>query len=141
MLWGQISNSQKLSGVSLSNLSNYHHGAMRRTAKNALSYGVEAGLNLRNVIGNNRVPVFYPFVRYEYYNPQQRGEDDQAIEARCQVSKWVGGLNWFALPNLVVKADWSTRKVGTSRVFGHSRYNRENEFSIGVAYTAWFWQK
>ena len=141
VLWGQVGNSKKLSSVSLSNLSNYHHGAMRRTAKNALAYGAEVGLNLRNVIGNNRVPVFYPFVRYEYYNPQQRGEDDQAIEARCQVSKWVGGLNWFALPNLVVKADWSTRKIGTAKVFGSSRYHRENEFSIGVAYAGWFWKK
>ena len=141
VLWGQVGNSKKLSSVSLSNLSNYRHGAMRRTAKNALAYGAEVGLNLRNVIGNNRVPVFYPFVRYEYYNPQQRGEDDQAIEARCQVSKWVGGLNWFALPNLVVKADWSTRKIGTAKVFGSSRYHRENEFSIGVAYAGWFWKK
>lgn len=141
VLWGQVGNSKKLSSVSLSNLSNYHHGAMRRTAKNALAYGAEVGLNLRNVIGNNRVPVFYPFVRYEYYNPQEKGEDDQAIEARCQVSKWVGGLNWFALPNLVVKADWSTRKIGTAKVFGSSRYHRENEFSIGVAYAGWFWKK
>ena len=141
VLWGQISNSQKLSGVSLSNLSNYHHGAMRRTAKNALSYGVEAGLNLSAFAASTRCPVIYPFGRYEYYNPQQKGEGTQLIDPRCQVSKWTGGLNWFALPNLVVKADWSTRKVGTARVFGHSRYNRENEFSVGVAYTAWFWQK
>ena len=141
MLWGEVGNSKKLSGVSLSNLSNYHHGAMRRTAKNALSYGAEVGLNLRNIIGNNRVPVFYPFARYEYYNPQERGEDEQATEARCQVNKWVGGLNWFPLPNLAVKLDYSTRKIGTSKVFGQSRYHRENEFSIGVAYAGWFWKK
>lgn len=140
-LWGEVGNSKKLSSVSLSNLSNYHHGAMRRTAKNALSYGVEVGLNLRNIIGDNRVPVFYPFVRYEYYNPQERGEGDQAVEARCQVSKWVGGLNWFALPNLVVKLDYSTRKIGTAKVIGDSRYNRENELSIGVAYAGWFSKK
>ncbi len=140
-LWGEVGNSKKLSSVSLSNLSNYHHGAMRRTAKNALSYGVEVGLNLRNIIGDNRVPVFYPFVRYEYYNPQERDEGDQAVEARCQVSKWVGGLNWFALPNLVVKLDYSTRKIGTAKVFGDSRYNRENELSIGVAYAGWFSKK
>lgn len=140
-LWGEVGNSKKLSSVSLSNLSSYHHGAMRRTAKNALSYGVEVGLNLRNIIGDNRVPVFYPFVRYEYYNPQERGEGDQAVEARCQVSKWVGGLNWFALPNLVVKLDYSTRKIGTAKVIGDSRYNRENELSIGVAYAGWFSKK
>lgn len=141
VLWGQLSNSQKLSGVSLSNLSNYHHGAMRRTAKNALAYGVEAGVNLRSLVGISRCPVIYPFARYEYFNPQEKGEGTQTVDARCQVSKWSGGLNWFALPNLVVKADWNTRKVGTSSVFGHSRYHRENEFAIGVAYTGWFWKK
>ena len=141
VLWGQLSNSQKLSGVSLSNLSNYHHGAMRRTAKNALAYGVEAGVNLRSLIGISRCPVIYPFARYEYFNPQEKGEGTQTVDARCQVSKWAGGLNWFALPNLVVKADWNTRKVGTASIFGHSRYHRENEFAIGVAYTGWFWKK
>lgn len=140
VLWGEVGNSKKLSSVSLSNLSNYHHGAMRRTAKNALSYGAEVGLNLKNIFGV-RMPVIYPFARYEYYNPQEKGEAEQAVEARCQVSKWVAGVNWFALPNLVVKLDYSTRKIGTSKVFGSSRYNRENELSIGVAYAGWFWKK
>lgn len=141
ILWGEVGNAKKLSGISLSGKSPYHSGAMHRVAKNALSYGAEVGLNLRNIFNNSHVPVFYPFARYEYYNPQQRGEDNQTMEARCQVSKWVGGINWMALPNLVVKADYSTRKIGTQKVFGHSRYNRENEFSIGVAYAGWFWKK
>ena len=142
VLWGQIDNAKKLSGVSLSNNSNYHHGAMRRTAKNAMAYGVEAGLNLRSVLGCRKCPVIYPFGRYEYFNPQQKGEVGQkAMERRCQVSKWVGGINWFALPNLVVKADWSTRRLGTQKVFGSSDMHRENEFAIGVAYVGWFSKK
>ena len=140
VLWGEVGNSKKLSSVSLSNLSGYHHGAMRRTAKNALSYGAEVGLNLKNIFGV-RMPTIFPFARYEYYNPQEKAEAEQATEARCQVSKWVAGVNWFALPNLVVKLDYSTRKIGTSKVFGSSRYNRENELSIGVAYAGWFWKK
>jgi hypothetical protein len=63
------------------------------------------------------------------------------MDARCQVSKWVAGVNWFVLPNLVVKADWNTRRIGTQRVFGGGRYNRENEFSLAVAYAGWFWKK
>ena len=112
---------------------------MRKTAKNALAYGVEVGVNLNAFLP--QMPVIYPFARYEYFNPQQKGEGTQFVEPRTQVSKWVAGLNWFVLPNLVVKADFSTRSIGTQRVFGHSKYNRENELSIGVAYTAWFWQK
>lgn len=135
---GTLDNSQQISGVNLSNQSNYHHGAMRRVAKNALAYGVEAGVNLRTVTGINRLPVVYPFARYEYFNPQESGEGTQVMDKRCQVSKWTVGLNWFALPNLVVKLDYSTRKIGTNKVFGSSPYNRENEIAIGVAYAGWF---
>ncbi len=59
-------------------------------------------------------------------------------DKRLEVSKWSAGLNWFALPGLVVKADYTTRRIGTSRVFGRGEYNSENEFSIGIAYIGWF---
>lgn len=140
-MMGTLENSQQISGVNLSNLSNYHHGAMRRVAKNALAYGVEAGINLRNVVGNYRVPVIYPFARYEYFNPQEEGEGTQVMDKRCQVSKWTVGLNWFVLPNLVVKLDYATRALGTSHIFGSTPYNRENEVAIGVAYAGWFSKK
>jgi len=48
---------------------------------------------------------------------------------------WTAGLNWKALPNLVFKADYTTRKIGGGK------YNSENEFAIGVAYVGWFWSK
>ncbi len=54
------------------------------------------------------------------------------------MSKWTAGVNWYALPNLVIKADYSTRQIGTSKMFGKGKYNSENEFSIGVAYVGWF---
>ena len=87
------------------------------------------------------MPVIYPFVRYEYYNPQEKGESGQTMEKRCQVSMWTAGLNWFALPNLVVKADYTTRQIGTGKVFGTSPLNSENEFAIGIAYVGWFFKK
>ena len=75
-------------------------------AKNAVSYAAEAGFNISSLFKNNKVPVIYPFARYEYYNPQEKGEKGQTMEKRCQVSMWTAGLNWYALPNLVVKADY-----------------------------------
>ncbi len=140
-MMGTLEHSQQISGVNLSNLSNYHHGAMRRVAKKAMAYGVEAGINLHNVVGNYRVPVIYPFARYEYFNPQEEGEGTQVMDKRCQVSKWTVGINWFVLPNLVVKLDYATRALGTSHIFGSTPYNRENEVAIGVAYAGWFSKK
>ena len=77
-------------------------------------------------------------IRDRYYNPQEEAEGSATMEKRCQVSKWTAGVNWFALPNLVVKADYTTRHIGTNKVFGSTKYNNENEFAIGIAYVGWF---
>lgn len=96
----------------------------------------EVGFNLRAVCKDNRnVPVIYPFVRYEYYNPQEKGEGKHTMDLRNKVSMWTAGANWYALPNLVVKADYTTRKIGGGK------YNSENEFSLAIAYISWFLSK
>ena len=111
-------------------------------AKLAVSYNAEVGVNLKNLVGGSEhFPVIYPFVQYEYYNSQEKGEGMDVMDARCQVSKWNFGLNWKALPNLVVKADYTTRQIGTSKIFGKGPYNSENEFGIGIAYIGWFFKK
>lgn len=110
-------------------------------AKNTLSYGAEVGFNFGNVFGLRNCPRFEPFARYEYFNPQKSVETPYTADRRLEVSKWMIGLNWFALPNLVVKADYSTRQIGTNCVFGRGAYNSENEFSIGIAYIGWFLSK
>ena len=142
VLYGNMTNSAGVSSVSLSNLSSYYHGKMRQTAKAALAYGGELGVNLhavaRKLFQCDKFPVIYPFVRYEYVNSQEKTEGSIVGDPRCQVSKWVGGINWYALPNLVVKADYSTRQLGTRKVFGTSSLSSENEFAIGIAYIGWF---
>ena len=123
----------------LSNKSGYSR--LTPIAKRAVSYNAEVGVNLKNIIGCENFPVIYPFVQYEYYNSQEKGEGMDVMDARCQVSKWNFGLNWKALPNLVVKADYTTRQIGTAKVFGTGPYNSENEFGIGIAYIGWFFKK
>ena len=82
-----------------------------------------------------KFPSLWPFARYEYYNPQQEVVTRQAADEREKVSMWTAGLNWRALPNLVFKADYTTRRIGGGK------YNNENEFALGVAYVGWFWSK
>jgi hypothetical protein len=132
VIYGYLGHAAGVSSVVLSNKSGYHSGSMRKVAKNALAYGIEGGYNIKN---------FWPYVRYEYFNSQESGDSGQTMDARCQVSKWSGGVNWRALPNLVVKADYATRQIGTRKIFGTSKYNSENEFSIGLAYIGWFIKK
>ena len=137
MIYGHLSKADRVSDLNsnLSGLSPYTRTTP--VAKHAVSYGGEAGLNLRALCKDNpKVPVIYPFVRYEYYNPQEEGEGTRyTMDLRNKVSMWTAGLNWYALPNLVVKADYTTRRIGDGS------YNSENEFSLAVAYIGWFWSK
>lgn len=142
MIYGNLGNSEQVSNLNgkLSNKSPYSR--VTPIAKNVLSYGAEVGLNISAFFKDNmKVPVIYPFARYDYYNPQEKGEGRQVMDKRCQVSMWTVGMNWFVLPNLVVKADYATRQIGTSKMFGAGKYNSENEFSLGIAYVGWFFTK
>jgi hypothetical protein len=142
VVYGNLGNSTGVSQVNIKLSNKSQYSRVVPVAKNAVSYAAEAGLNISAFFKNNKkVPVIYPFARYEYYNPQEKGETGQIMEKRCQVSMWTAGLNWYALPNLVVKADYSTRQIGTGKVFGTGKYNSENEFSIGIAYIGWFVKK
>ena len=141
-LSGNIAHADQLGAKNgkLSNKSGYSR--LTPIAKRAVSYNAEVGVNLKSLFrGGKGFPVIYPFAQYEYYNPQEKGEGMDVMDARCQVSKWNFGLNWRALPNLVVKADYTTRQIGTSKVFGKGTYNSENEFGIGIAYIGWFFKK
>lgn len=141
-VFGNLTNSRAISSTNAGQSGNSPYTRVVPVAKRAVSYAGEVGLNLRSICGSNpKVPVIYPFARYEYYNPQEEGEVGQVMDPRNQVSLWIFGLNWFALPNLVVKADYMTRQIGTNKVFGKGRYNSENEFSIGIAYVGWFFRK
>ena len=136
MIYGNLGNSEKLTEGNnrLSNLSPYSKTGP--IARNAVSYGAELGINLRSLLGGDkRVPVIYPFARYEYYNSQEKGEGKLTMDKRCQVGMWTAGANWYALPNLVVKADYTTRRIGGGQ------YNSENEFSLAIAYIGWFLSK
>ena len=118
------------------------YSRMGPVAKRAVDWSAEVGVNLASVFSNVKgFPTIYPFVHYNYYNPQEECETGLVADDRCQVSMWSFGLNWKPLPNLVVKADYTTRQIGTSKLFSSSQYNSENEFRIGVAYQLWFAKK
>ncbi|MBQ8282191.1 MAG: hypothetical protein IJZ01_01265 [Paraprevotella sp.] len=134
-IFGNLGNSRGLNKAvkSAGGLSPY--SMTTPVAKRAVSYGAEIGLNLQGITGSTKCPALIPFARYEYYNPQEEVLMPYNAEPREKVSMWTAGLNWRALPNLVFKADYTTRKIGGGR------FNSENEFAIGVAYVGWFWSK
>lgn len=118
------------------------YSRMGPVAKQAVDWSAEVGVNVKSFFpGVKGFPVVYPFVHYNYYNPQESCEQGLIGDDRCQVSLWSFGLNWRPLPNLAIKADYTTRQIGTRKMFGSGPYNSENEFRIGVAYQLWFAKK
>ena len=141
LIYGNMGNSDGVTSINRFQPNASPYSKLTPIAKNAISYGGELGINLSSIINSEKCPVIYPFARYEYYNPQEKMEKGLVAEKRCQVSMWTAGVNWYALPNLVVKADYTTRQIGTHKVFGVSdNYNSENEFSIGIAWVGWFFK-
>lgn len=136
ILQGHIDNSTRLSARNgrLSNLSPYNRTSP--IAEKVVSYGIEAGIRLNGFVKHEKMPDLIPFVRYEYYNPQEVVKTDTysstMADQRLKTSMWMTGLNYRPLPYLVIKADYTKRRIGDGK------YNGENEFGLGVAFTGWF---
>lgn len=133
IVYGNLSDSKELSKINRGNTgsSGYPHTDV---AINAVSYAAEAGYNIGSFFGDKSVRL-YPFVRYEYYNPMERTDKEVLADKRLQTSMWTAGINYYALPNLVIKADYSNRRIGGGK------YNSENMVSVGIAYIGWFLSK
>lgn len=136
VLSGYVGNSDQLSAknTKLSNKSPYSR--VTPIAERAVSYGGEAGLRLRNMVASSKMPDLIPFFRYEYYNAQEKvvvsTKNLTPADKRLQTSMWVAGLNYRPLPFIVIKADYTKRRIGGGD------YRNENEFALGVAFTGWF---
>jgi len=130
VVYGTLGDSEALSKVNrrMPSASGYPR---TNVASEALSYGAEVGYNVGSFFGE-KAPRLFPFVRYEYYNPMKKTQGTVLADKRLEVSMWTAGLNYYALPNLVVKGEYAKRRIGGGD------YNSENMVSIGIAYIGWF---
>ena len=53
-------------------------------------------------------------------------------DERLKTSLWTAGLNYRPIPFIIIKADYTQRRIGGGA------YNSENEFALGVAFAGWF---
>ena len=101
--------------------------------KAAMAYGAEVGYDVLSFARtNNRL---FPFVRYEYYNTGQKIERGAQELPRYKRDVFTVGLNYFPIRDLVIKFDYSYRRIGGDR------YNSEDTFGLTVAYSGWFCSK
>ena len=136
-LTGSINNSAGVTSANKHLSSKSPYSRQGPVAKNVITYSGELGFSMKNCLNLNWNQDVIPFVHYEYYNPQHKGEASQVMDTRCEVSQWQVGVNWRVLPNLIFKADYATRQIGTKKFFGKGKFNSENEFCLALTYTGW----
>lgn len=98
--------------------------------ENACAVGVEAGYDILHFNKKTKDQKLYLFGRYEYYNPYIPGEGQQQYDFTAKHRVAVG-INWYPVPEIAVKAEFSER-------FLNSKYNNEPSISLGIAYQAFF---
>ncbi len=100
--------------------------------KNAVSIGVEAGYNVFSQWAKTRLDnqKLYLFGRYEYYDSYIPASDQQEYEF-TKKNRIAVGINYYPVPQIAVKAEYSKRFLNT-------QYNNEPSINIGIAYEGFF---
>lgn len=128
-IYGNLADSKAISDINYLSFKKTGY-PITEVAKNALTYAAEIGYNVLSFWDAKE--KLYPFVRYEYYNTAEAVEAGAKENPRYKRDLTTFGFNYNLLPNLVVKADYSIRRIN------EGKYNSEHTFGLGVAYMAWF---
>lgn len=137
-LYGNLENSNIVSQQN-ANLSN--NLGVKRTAvgKNAVGFSAEAGYNVLPWVFSNTTQKLFPFLRYDFYDTMHEVEGAIIDNPRWQRSTITAGINWFILPKIVVKAQYSDRRLGsqnydlnTLKYTGEKQHERS--FSVGLGF-------
>lgn len=132
VIYGNLGASKRVSQIN-KNVSKNTGFPRTPVAKNAITYAVEAGYNVMSFFASKE--KLMPFVRYEYYNSAENVEKGMSEMPINKRNIFTFGVNYSLLPNVIVKADYSMRKLDGGN------YNDENTFGLALAYTGWFFKK
>lgn len=137
-LYGNLENSDIVSKRN-ANLSNNLGVKRTPVGKNAFGVSAEVGYNILPLLAGTSNQMLYPFLRYDYYNTMQDVEGAIVENPRWKRSAITGGINWFVHPQIVIKAHYSDRALGSenynpsSLVFTGEKQH-EKTFSAGIGF-------
>jgi len=130
--YGHLGDSEE---ISLYNKSRSKNSPSPRTnvASDAIALGFEAGYDIFSQIHemSKRKQKLYVFGRYEYYDSMYKTTSNITDNDWCGRQRIVGGINYFPIKQVVLKAEYSSGIL-------KSQYNNENSLSIGIAYAGLF---
>ncbi|GHT72866.1 hypothetical protein AGMMS50262_02840 [Bacteroidia bacterium] len=128
--YGHLGDSQILS-IYNRNLPKQSISPRTNIASDVLATGIEAGYDLFALTKKGQKQKFYLFGRYEYYDSMYKTAKDIQHEEWCGRQRVVGGINYYPLSDVVIKAEYSAGLL-------KSPFNNENSVSVGIAYAGFF---
>lgn len=128
-VYGHLGDAKLLSQIN-SNLSKNTNFPRTPVAEVAVAYSLEAGYDIFSLFEIEEKLI--PFVRCEYYNSAEKMEEGMSEIPINKRNVFTVGLNYFLLPNLVLKGDYSMRQLD------NGNYNQENTLSFALGYNAWY---
>ncbi|MCR5572015.1 MAG: hypothetical protein K6F42_07235 [Bacteroidales bacterium] len=130
--YGYVGDAAAISAMKRNRTANEAPYDKSTVARNAMAAGVEGGYDVLPWFGRGGDDgQLFVFGRYEYYNSYIPGPDQQNNVPYTGKHRIAVGINWFPIPEIAVKAEWSHR-------FLPAQYNNEPSLSVGVAYMAFF---
>ena len=129
--YGHISDTPMLNSAKINSPKNSPYNKTY-VGKNAISLGIEAGYDVFSQITalKEQKQKFYVFGRYEYYDSYIR-ESTQPSFDYTKKERIAVGVNYFPIPQIAIKANWSNRLL-------KSQYNNEPSINLGIAYQGFF---
>jgi hypothetical protein len=102
-------------------------------ASDAFAAGIEAGYDVFSQISKLKAKQqkLYLFGRYEQYDSMYKTTASIQHENWCGRQRIVGGINYFPVRDVVIKAEYAAGIL-------KAPFNDENSISIGVAYAGFF---
>ncbi|MDR1225271.1 MAG: hypothetical protein LBK47_00015 [Prevotellaceae bacterium] len=102
-------------------------------ASDALSWYVEAGYDVLSLFSrsSSREAKLYAYAHYGFYDSMYRTAEGITDKAWCTRTILRGGLNYFPLKEVVIKAEYSFGKLAAP-------YNNEPAISLGISYSGFF---
>jgi hypothetical protein len=138
-LYGNLENSNI---VSRKNASLSNNLGVKRTpvGKNVVGFSAEVGYEILHFINPQTKHKIYPFLRYDYYDTMHEVEGNVVRKPRWERSAMMGGFNWFVHPQIVLKAHYQNRRLGSYQFDPVTSLNtgerqQENTFSAGIGFS------
>ncbi|WP_437397669.1 autotransporter outer membrane beta-barrel domain-containing protein [Flagellimonas lutimaris] len=137
-LYGNLENSNIVSQKN-ANLSNKLGAKRTPVGKNALGFSVEAGYNILSMLAPKSKQLLYPFMRYDFYDTMYDVEGSIVDNPRWERNTITGGFNWFVHKNIVLKAHYVDRRLGSENYDRTTleytgKKQHERIFATGIGY-------